>query len=118
MKLIDFPDAIAQKQRQLMQIDQHIRRLQDVLDHLTAEIDTTIAFDTTLKNDAQRKARRSELMRSPEYRRALNNLLAAQDQRAEIEIDLGLLRNQFSTLRLEMRERITLRELQLMDAAA
>ncbi|HIK55855.1 MAG TPA: hypothetical protein IGS37_11915 [Synechococcales cyanobacterium M55_K2018_004] len=117
MKLTDYPDAIAQKQRQLLQAEQHIRRLQDVLDRMTAEIDTTIAFDFTLKNDAQRKAKRSELMQAVEYRRALANLLAAQDRRTELEIDLGLLRNQFSALKLEMREAITHREMQLLEAA-
>lgn len=117
LRLSDYPDAIAQKQRQLLQNTQHARRLQDVLDRMTAEIDTSIAFDFSLKNDAQRKARRMEMMRSPEYRRALNNLLTVQDQTAELEIDLGLLRNQFSALKLELRERITSREMQLMEAA-
>lgn len=117
MKLIDYPDAIAQKQRELLQADQHIRRLQEVVNHLTADIDTTIAFDSTLKNDAQRKARRLDLMKSPEYRKAISNLLMAQDRRAEIEIDLTLLRNQLSVLKLEMREAITRREVQLLDAA-
>jgi hypothetical protein len=117
MKLFDYPTAIAQQQRQLLQTDQHIRRLQDILNHLTAAIDTAIAFDTDLKNDAQRKARRVEMMASAEYRKALGNLLIAQDKRTEIEIDLNLLRNQLSVLKLEMRETITNRELQLVDAA-
>jgi hypothetical protein len=117
MKLFDYPTAIAQQQRQLLQTEQHIRRLQDILNHLTAAIDTGIAFDTELKNDAQRKARRIEMMAAPEYRKALVNLLVAQDRRTEIEIDLNLLRNQLSVLKLEMRETISNRELQLVDAA-
>ncbi|MCU0568694.1 MAG: hypothetical protein MUF49_19115 [Oculatellaceae cyanobacterium Prado106] len=117
MKLIDYPTAIAHKQRELLQTEQQIRRLQDVVNHLTAGVDTAIAFDTELRNDAQRKARRLELMASPDYRRALNNLLMAQDRRTEIDIDLNLLRNQFSALKLEMRESITRREMQLVDAA-
>jgi hypothetical protein len=117
MRLFDYPTAIAQQQRQLLQSEQHIRRLQDVLNHLTAEIDTAIAFDSTLKNDAQRKAKRVEMMASPAYRKSLANLLMAQDKRTEIEIDLNLLRNQLSVLKLEMRETITNREMQLVDAA-
>lgn len=117
MKLIDYPNAIAQTQRQLLQAEQHIRRLQEVVNNLTAEFDTSIAFDITLKNDAQRKARRVEMMQSVEYRRAVTNLLTAQDRRAELEIDLNLLRNQLSVLKLELRERITQRELQMLDAA-
>jgi multidrug resistance efflux pump len=117
MKLIDYPAAIAERQRDLLQADQRIRRLQDTLNRLTAEIDTAIAFDTELRNDAQRKAKRLELMSSAEYRKAVATLQMAQDERAEIEIDLSLLRNQFSVLKLEKREAIGIRELQLVDAA-
>ena len=117
MKLVDYPATIAERQRDLLQADQRIRRLQDVLNRLTADIDTTIAFDTELRNDAQRKAKRLELMSSAEYRKAAANLQIAQDERAEVEIDLSLLRNQFSVLKLEKREAIAIRELQLVDAA-
>lgn len=117
MKLIEYPATIAERQRDLLQADQRIRRLQDVLNRLTADIDTTIAFDTDLRNDAQRKAKRLELMSSAEYRKAVANLQIAQDERSEIEIDLNLLRNQFSVLKLEKRETIAIRELQLVDAA-
>jgi hypothetical protein len=117
MKLIDYPAVIADRQRDLLKLEQRIRRLQDVLNRLTAEIDTTIAFDVDLRNDAQRKAKRLELMSAAEYRKAVANLQMAQDERSEIEIDLGLLRNQFSVLKLEKREVIAMRELQLVDAA-
>lgn len=117
MKLTHYPAAIAEKQRELLRLDQRIRRQQDVLQNMTAEIDTAIAFDTTLKNDAQRKAKRIEAMRSADYRWAVANLLMAQDERTEVEIDLNLLRNQLSVLKLEMREAVTNRELQLLDAA-
>lgn len=117
MRLLDYPTSIAQKQRQLLQTEQHIRRLQDVLNRLTAEIDTSIAFDSELRNDAQRKAKRIELMKAADYRRAIANLQIAQDQRAELEIDLNLLRNQFSVLKLELRESIATRELHMLDAA-
>lgn len=117
MKLLDYPAAIAEQQRKVLQADQRIRRLQDVVYHLTAEIDTAIAFDASLKNDAQRKAKRLELMSAVEYRTAVANLQIAQDQRAELDIDLTLLRNQLSVLKLEKREAITVRELQLIDAA-
>lgn len=117
MKLNDYPIAIAEKQRQLLQTEQHIRRLQDIINRLAAEIDTAIAFDSELKNDAQRKAKRLELMSAPDYRRAAANLQITQDEWAEIEIDLNLLRNQFSVLKLQLREAIAARELQMLDAA-
>ncbi|MDX2229346.1 MAG: hypothetical protein NW220_06895 [Leptolyngbyaceae cyanobacterium bins.349] len=117
MKLIDYPVEIAEKQRQLLRTEQHVRRLQDIINRLTAEIDTAIAFDSDLRNDAQRKAKRLELMSAPDYRRAAANLQITLDERAEIEIDLNLLRNQFSVLKLQLREAIAARELQVMDAA-
>ncbi len=116
MRLIDYPDAIAQKQRQLLQTEQQIRRLQEALNNITAAIDTTIAFDTTLKNDAQRKARRTEMLRKAEFRNALNKLQLTQDRRTEIEIDLNLLRNQFAVLMLELRESVIQRETQSPDS--
>lgn len=116
MRLIDYPDAIAQKQRQLLQTEQQIRRIQEALNNITAAIDTTIAFDTTLKNDAQRKARRTEMLRKAEFRNALNNLQLTQDRRTEIEIDLNLLRNQFAVLMLELRESVIRRETQSSDS--
>lgn len=117
MKLVDYPAAIAEKERQLLRAEQHLRRLQDIVNRLTAEIDTEIAFDNELRNDAQRKAKRLELMGAAEYRKAWTNLQIAQDDRAELEIDLNLLRNQFSVFRLQLRERIADRELQVVDAA-
>lgn len=117
MRLIDYPDAIAQKQRQLLQTEQQIRRLQEALNNITAAIDTTIAFDTTLRNDAQRKARRTEMLHKAEFRNALNNLQLAQDRRTEIEIDLNLLRNQFAVRMLELRESVIHRETQSPDMA-
>jgi hypothetical protein len=56
-------------------------------------------------------------MSTAEYRKAVANLLMAQDERAEIEIDTNLLRNQFSVLKLQLREAIAARELQMLDAA-
>jgi hypothetical protein len=114
---MDYPTAIAQKQRDFLREEQHVRRLQEIVNRHMAEIDTQIAFDSDLRNDAQRKAKRIELMRSADHQRAWANLQMAQDRRAELEIDLSLLRNQFSVLKLEMREAIASRELQLADAA-
>lgn len=118
MKLTDYPDAIADLQRQLLRTEQHLRQLSESVTFCTAAIDRQIAFDSELRNDSQRKARRAELLESdPDYITATNALKAAQDQKAELEIELGLLRNQFSLLKLEKREAIAVRELQLVDAA-
>jgi division protein CdvB (Snf7/Vps24/ESCRT-III family) len=42
MKLIDYPAEIAEKQRQLLRIEQHIHRLQEILNRLTAEIEIDV----------------------------------------------------------------------------
>jgi hypothetical protein len=52
-----------------------------------------------------------------DYRKAVTTLLMAQDERAEIEIDVNLLRNQFSVLKLQLREAIAAQESQMLDAA-
>ncbi|MGQ9871718.1 hypothetical protein [Leptodesmis sp.] len=56
-------------------------------------------------------------MSTAEYRKAVANLLMAQDERSEIEIDTNLLRNQFSVLKLQLRQAIAARESQMLDAA-
>lgn len=112
MQLKDYPAAIAAKQRLLHTQELGIRDLQLQLDQLTARLERTIAFDDSLKNDAQRKARRAELMELEEYQDTLAALQNFQDEKALIEIDLQLLRNQFSVLKLELRQAIAQTELQ------
>jgi hypothetical protein len=80
------------------------------------KIDRDIAFDPTLKNDAQRKVRRQELMETDaNYFRATLDLKNAQDKRTSLDIQLQLLRNEFSVLKLERREAIAQLELQAVS---
>ncbi len=117
-ELDQFPQEIARLQRQLLKTDQQIRQLTESVAILAAAIERQIAFDPTLKNDAQRKARRSELMESDgDYIATTNALKAAQDRREMLLIELQLLRNQFSVLKLNLREAIASKELAAFDAA-
>lgn len=118
IKLNQYPEAIADLQRKLLKTDQRIRQLAESVAILTAAIERQIAFDVSLKNDSQRKARRVELMESDgDYISASIALKAAQDRRESLLIELQLLRNQFSVLKLDMREAIAVKELAAFDAA-
>jgi hypothetical protein len=118
MKLNEYPTMIADLQRQMLKLDQQLRTLRESVTFCLSAIDRHIAFDQNLKNDSQRKAKRTELMESdPDYIQALLELRQAEDCRAESEIDLQLLQSQFSLLKLERREAIAQMELHASTAA-
>jgi hypothetical protein len=110
MKLIDYPEAIADLQRRLLNNDQQMRLVQATLDQHNAEIETKIAFDKTLTNDSQRKSKRLELMNDSIYQTTTLEARVFQDEKTRLQIELELLRNQLSVLKLEMRSRIVQQE--------
>jgi predicted GIY-YIG superfamily endonuclease len=110
MKLIDYPEAIADLQRRILNHEQQMRLVQDSLDKLNGEIETTIAFDKTLTNDAQRKAQRLKFQEDETYHMALLEARAVQDEKTRLQIELDLLRGQFAVLKLEMRSVIVQQE--------
>lgn len=117
-QLNQYPEEIAGLQRQILKADQQIRQLSESVAIFTVAIDRQIAFDSSLKNDAQRKALRAALMESDHnYSTASTALKAAQDHREELLIKLQFLRNRFSVLKLHMRETIVRQELAAIDAA-
>lgn len=113
MKLAQYPQAIADAEKDLLKANQALRRSQAELDQLNAAIDSAIAHDSELKNDAQRKAKRAELMAESLYQECLKELHYTIDNRTACEIELNLLRNQFTAQKLLLQESIALRELQL-----
>lgn len=118
MKLNDYPQAIAKLQRQILDLDQELIMLQESLSILGVEIEKQIVADAALSNDTKRKARRLELQQSdPDYAKAARELKVAQIQRERLDIDLLLLRNQFSVLKLEERKAIATMELHASTAA-
>lgn len=104
MNLADYPLAIAKLERRLLRTSKSIRRCQAHLEQITAIVEQTIASDLDLKNDQQRKARRLELMNSNDFLSAQRILQTYSDSRAALEINLTLLRNQFSVSKLELRQ--------------
>lgn len=73
---------------------------------LEAEIDSCIAFGE-FKNDAQRKAAKSQLLKENNfYDQRCSQLQVLTDKYAHEEIALNLIKNNFTVAKLEARERI------------
>jgi len=114
MFFADYPDAIARIQRQILDLDQHLIGLTESVKIFEAEIDKAIAFDVTLKNEAQRKARRIELQQTDgDYYAASRLLKETKEKRETLAIELELLRNQFAILKLEKHEVIARLEVEI-----
>lgn len=101
-----YPMAIAARQQTLLKIDQDCRSLQATLDQRTAEIEEMVAFDKTLTNDAKRRSLKTQLLAEPAHQELLHRLQSMQDARVSTEIELTLLTNQFSVLKLQARQAI------------
>ena len=118
MTLNEYPQAIAELERQLLEIDQRIISQKEQVTFCLNCIDRTIAFNQELKNDSQRKAERNRLMETDsDYIKAGLGLRRSEAIRAEMAIDLNLLSRTFSLLKLERREAIARLELNSSLAA-
>ncbi|NMF67437.1 hypothetical protein DP115_33810, partial [Brasilonema octagenarum UFV-OR1] len=62
MELKDYPQAIAKLQAEVFDFDLIIEQTHATVKQIEAEVDSTIAFDAALRNDAQRKAKRQQLL--------------------------------------------------------
>ena len=103
LTLAEFPDAIAEFERRLNLQNRQISTLLAAIVEIEGEVDGKIAFDANLKNDAQRKAKRTELLAESFYQKCLADCEEAQDRRREVEIDLERLQNLFTIAKLQMR---------------
>jgi hypothetical protein len=106
LTLADYPDAIAELERRLNLQNRQIGTLQAAIVEIEAEVDGKIAFDANLKNDAQRKAKRTELLADTFYQKCLADCQEATDRRSEVQIELDRLRNLFTIAKLDKRETI------------
>ncbi|MBW4665040.1 MAG: hypothetical protein KME01_12705 [Chroococcus sp. CMT-3BRIN-NPC107] len=104
MELNHYPGAIAQAAQRVNELDSEIMAVQQLLYRVEGYADTRSAFDTDLKNDLQRKARRFEvLLVDKEYQTATNTLMRLSAEKANALAHLEYLRNQFSVAKLETR---------------
>lgn len=109
MQLSHYPSAIAQAAQRVNEIDSQIMAVQQLIYREEGIADTRSAFDSDLKNDTQRKARRFEtLLVNQEYQTAINTLLRLNAEKANAASHLEYLRNQFSVAKLEARKAIAL----------
>jgi phosphopantetheine adenylyltransferase len=106
--LAQYPAAIAQAAQAVNEID---HRISDVKQHLTkldGNAEMVVAFDVTLKNDNQRKARRFEVLQvNPEFDKATKTLNRLTTDRANAMAMLEQLRNEFSVAKLEAQTNMT-----------
>jgi predicted GIY-YIG superfamily endonuclease len=118
MHLNEYPQAIADVQKHLNSARLKVRQLKESVAVFESEIEQAIAFNDTLKNDTQRKAKRQELTQTHSDLITYKTQLAkAEAVEVNLEIELQLLLNQFSVLKLERREAIAQLELQSRSAA-
>jgi hypothetical protein len=117
MKLNQYADTIAQSKRQLLAVERAADRAKSKVDELLGQIDAAIAFDPELKNDAQRKAKRFELMKDASYVEAAEAYRIEAEKLDGMQVDHTQLLNRFSVAKLEAREAIAKLELNAAAAA-
>ncbi|BAZ48274.1 hypothetical protein NIES4103_08810 [Nostoc sp. NIES-4103] len=104
MQLSHYPSAIAQAAQRMNELDSQLMAVQQQINRFEGNADRAAAFDMDLKNDAQRKARRFEvLVVNHEYQKAIDMQIQLTLERANTFAHLEYLRNQFSVAKLEAR---------------
>lgn len=107
MQLSHYPSAIAQASQRLNEIDLELMAVQLQINRFEGNADRISSFDMDMKNDAQRKARRFEvLLVNQEYQKALDIQIRLVTEKANAIAHLEYLRNQFSVAKLEARLKI------------
>ncbi|MBU7586667.1 MAG: hypothetical protein KAF91_28035 [Nostoc sp. TH1S01] len=104
MQMSHYPSAIAQAAQRVNELDSQLMAVQQQINRFEGNADRAAAFDVDLKNDAQRKARRFEvLLLNHEYQKAVDTQIQLTVEKANAIAHLEYLRNQFSVAKLEAR---------------
>ena len=104
MQLSHYPSAIAQATQRVNEIDSQLMAVQQQVNRFEGNADRIAAFEMDLKNDAQRKARRFEvLLINPEYQKAIDTQIRLTTEKANALAHLEYVRSQFSVAKLEAR---------------
>jgi hypothetical protein len=107
MKLSNFPHAIATAQQKLLNLGRDITIVRNQLLLEENSIDQAIAFSSDFKNDSQRKTAKAQMIQeSALYQSLTQNLADLTDKYNRVDINLQLVKNNFTVAKLEMRERI------------
>lgn len=104
ISLSQYPAAIAQAAQAVNDLEYQIAEVRQHLARLEGNADMVVAFETSLKNDNQRKARRFEVLQiNPEYAKAMDALMRLTTEKSNALAHLEHLRNEFSVAKLEAR---------------
>ena len=107
MKLSNFPHAIATAQQKLLNLGKDLTIVRNQLLLEENSIDQAIAFSSDFKNDSQRKTAKIQMLQeSALYQSLTQNLADLTDKYNRVDINLQLVKNNFTVAKLEMRERI------------
>ncbi|MFY7832057.1 MAG: hypothetical protein ACOVVP_09900 [Pseudanabaena sp.] len=107
MKLSNFPHAIATAQQKLLNLGKDLTIVRNQLLLEENSIDQAIAFSSDFKNDSQRKTAKAQMLQeSALYQSLTQNLADITDKYNRVDINLQLVKNNFTVAKLEMRERI------------
>ncbi|NES69361.1 MAG: hypothetical protein F6K24_31095 [Okeania sp. SIO2D1] len=117
MHLHEYPEAIALCRKRLISLELSVESLAELVKAYEGEIKLKVAFDQSLKNEAQRKAKELELRANPrgDYAQMNQELKQHREEKEMQECQLELLRNQFSLLKLELKKQIA--ELEILQPA-
>jgi hypothetical protein len=104
MQLTHYPSVIIQAAQRVNEIDSQLMAVQQQIHRCEGNADKIAAFEMDLKNDAQRKARRFEvLLVNQEYQKSVDTQMQLITEKANAIAHLEYLRNQFSVAKLEAR---------------
>lgn len=102
MNLNQYPEAIHAKAIEVADIDKDISQARRIIAHYEALANQSIAFDSSLKNELQRKLRHDDLLsNNADYMRLLLELDNLQRHKASVLADLERLRNEFAVAKLD-----------------
>ena len=114
LEVNQYPLEIAKLESKLFQACCEIEKIQFDLKNIETSIDGEVAFDASLRNEQQRKTIKNQRLEQDSYYWELcDKLEQARAKHQAISIELGLRRNQFSLLKLELQKQIATLELQV-----
>ena len=107
MRLIEYPDAIAQVEKVALKSQQRVRAVAEALESRKAEFTRIVANDPELTNEAKRKAAKAEMeLTDGEFLRLQRQLQAVKDESVLAQIEADRLRNLFKAERLLLEQTI------------
>jgi hypothetical protein len=107
MNLSNFPHAIATAQQKLLNLGRDITIIRNALLLEENSIDQAIAFSSDFKNDSQRKTAKAQMLNESNlYQSMTKQLNDLTEQYNRADINLQLVKNNFTVAKLEARERI------------